>query len=267
MASPAADPLPAVRAAPVAEVAWREADLTLRATGVLPLVEARGPVLALTYADVALAEALAAAPEALLTLTEARGAGAAYIPLLLRCRTRLVADPEGERFTASLLEQELLRWPPARLYADSVLLRREHWWWLPRLLVELDVEAVETFSGRSDAADHLLVVDPGTGLEARVATVRADPLAVRVHGEPPPAGEAVLLGQDLSFPDLERWGRWRWEGRWDGHDLRVRRSPGRIGLPPTPGVLTRVRRHRRLERACRQALATPPPSTPRRRRD
>ncbi len=250
--------LAAVRAAPVAEVAWRgtgpRAGGPPRATGVLPLVEAAGPVLALPYAERALAAALGDADEVLLTLTEPRGSGAAFTPLLLRCRPRLVPDPQGERFVATLLDQELVRWPPSRLRADSVLLRREHWWWLPRLLVELAVHDVEPLPARTAPEHHLLVVAVGEGLEARVAAVAPNPFAVRVCGTDPGAGEAVLLGQDVSLPDLERWGRWSWSGHWADGTLAVARQPGRVGLPPVPGVLARWRAHRDLERACRAGL-------------
>ncbi len=140
MIDPREDVLGAVAAATVAEVAWRGADGPV-ATGVLPLVDGERVVLALPYADAAAARSLGTADEVLLALTEPRGTSPGWTPLALRCRPRLVEDPEGDRFAATLLAQELLRWPPSRLLADSVLLRREHWWWLPRLLVELVVDA------------------------------------------------------------------------------------------------------------------------------
>lgn len=256
-----------LRAASVAEVAWY--DDGPHATGVLPLVGDAGPVLALPYAERALARALGSVPEVVLTVTEPRGTQAGYRPTRLRCRPQLVADPDGERFAAELLDQELLRWQPSRTLADSPLLRRENWWWLPRLLVELAVLEEAPFESRADPADHLLVVAPDTptGGEAgapEVALARVGtealhdpgtPPLVRVRQGAPDAGRAVLFGQDLAFPDLERWGRWSWNGRWDGSDLTVERSPDRTGLPPVPGVLARWRRQRSLERACRRALA------------
>ena len=243
----------AVRAVSVGEVAWRD-DTGPRATGALPLVGAHGPVLALPYAERALASSIGRSDEVLLALTEPRGSGRAFVPLLLRCTPHLITDPTGERFTAELLDQELLRWPPSRLRADSVLLRREHWWWLPRLLVELRVEGVEPLLAREPGTGHLLVVDVDGRLEARTATVHPEPLAVQVHGGDPGDGAAVLHGQDLSFPDLERWGRWSWAGRWQDGSLAVTRAPQSVGLPPVPGVLARWRAHRDLERACRRAL-------------
>lgn len=255
----AVDALRAVRAASVAEVAWQDRQ-RVRVRGVVPLVGAEGPVLALPWAEEPLARSLAAAGEVLLTVTDPRATGAAYAPVRLRCRPRLVEDRTGERFDAELLDQELLRYPPSRLLADSVLLRREHWWWLPRLLVGLDVLDARPARSRG-AGEHLLVVATATGLEAAVARVRTTPgttpgtaPTVDVVAGTPGAGPAALFGQDVSFPDFERWGQWAWHGSWDGAHLLVDEAPERVGLPPVPGVLARWRRQRTLERGCRRAL-------------
>lgn len=243
----------ALRAAVVADVAWRAGDRP-QVHGVLPLVGPDGPVLALPYAQAGVARSLAAAPEVLVCLSEPTGAGAAWAPVSVRARPRLEEDPDGAVFAATLLEQELLRWPPSRLLADSVLLRREHWWWLPRLLVHLEVVGTEPLAARTRPDEHLLVVGGADGTRARV--VRDLP---RV-GPPPGPGAAggdpaLLLGQEVSWPDLERWGRWTWRGRWDGFALQVEQAPEATGLPPVPGLLARWRRHRALERACRTGLA------------
>ncbi len=253
-----------LRAAAVAEVLWvaTGASPPVRARGVLPLVGPRGPVLALPYADRGLALELAAADEVVLTLTEPRGSGRAWSPEVLRCHTRLEADPTGDVFVEELLSQELRRWPPSRLLADSPLLRREHWWWLPRLLVHLDVQRRRPFTAREAPGDHVLGVATGTGLELSVVEVSRGslaaavaPLPLRVRGDPPAAGEAVLFGQALSLPDRERWGRWSWEGHWDGSSLVATRSPTTTGLPPVPGLRARWRRQRDLARACRDELS------------
>lgn len=262
--------LTALRAASIGEVAWVDpaapaGDSGLRVRGVLPLVGEAGPVLALPFAAADAARSLAAAGGALLATREARSTSSAYRPLTLRCRTRLVEDREGDRFVDELLDQELRRYPPARVLADSAILRREHWWWLPRLLVELDVVSEEPPLPRADDRDHLLVVDDGTPDPARRLTPAAARLTalpeapstelppVEVTGTPAP-GPAVLHGQDASFPDLERWGRWSWRGRWDGTELDVAEAPERVGLPPAPGVVARWRRQRTLMQACRAGL-------------
>ena len=246
----------ALRAAVVADVAWT-VEGRPRLHGVLPLVGPDGPVLALPFSELATARSLAAAGRVLVCLSEPEGAGRAWRPLAVRARTRLQEDPDGDVFTATLLEQELLRWPPSRLLADSVLLRREHWWWLPRLLVHLEVLEERPLAAREGPDDHLLVVaGDGAGDGAGdwpEAAVTGPTGAVR--GAAPAPGPAVLLGQELSWPDLERWGRWSWQGRWDGEALQVEQAPESTGLPPVPGLLSRWRRHRALERSCRAGLA------------
>ena len=248
--------LAAVRAARLAEVFWREPSGGVGAHGDVPLVGDDGPVLALPYALVAQARSLGAADEVLLAVTDPRGSGPAFRPQVLRCLPRLVEDVTGELFSADLLDQELLRRPPSRLLADSTLLRREHWWWLPRLLVHLQVADVHPVAPRAVPAEHLLVVDVDGRLEARVVRV-VDPSApepvLEPLEDPPGAGPAVLFGQEAS-PDLERWGRWCWRGRWGAGRLEVRDAPGSVGLPPVPGVLRRWRAHRALERDCRAGL-------------
>ncbi|MBM7508313.1 hypothetical protein JOE61_002127 [Nocardioides salarius] len=250
----------ALRAAVVADVAWT-VEGRPRVHGVLPLVGPDGPVLALPWSELETARSLAAAGRVLLCLSEPQGAGRAWRPLGVRARTRLEEDPEGDVFTATLLEQELLRWPPSRLLADSVLLRREHWWWLPRLLVHLEVLDDSPLGARESREDQLLVVAGDGAGGWPEATVTGPAGALR--GPAPAPGPALLLGQELSWPDLERWGRWSWQGRWDGAQLQVEQAPGSTGLPPVPGLLRRWRRHRALERACRAGLAAAPPATPR----
>ncbi|MBD8870581.1 pyridoxamine 5'-phosphate oxidase family protein [Nocardioides donggukensis] len=251
------DVLTAVRSASVAEVAWRDADGTIHVRGVVPLVGGSGPVLAFPYADAPVARSIGGADEVLLTLTEPRSTGTGFEPMLLRCTPTVTEDREGLRFSSELLDQELRGYPPSRLLADSPLLRREHWWWLPRVLVDLSVTAAHPFRARSTVTDHLLVVGDGP-LTAAVAGVSdligsADP-EVSVDADPPGGGPAVLFGQDLSFPDLERWRQWSWPGTWDGTRFAADSAPARVGLPPPLGVLARWRRHRRLEKACRAAL-------------
>ncbi len=249
----------ALRAAVVADAAWT-VEGRPRVHGVLPLVGPDGPVLALPYSQLATARSLAAAGRVLVCLSEPQGVGRAWRPLAVQARTRLQEDPGGEVFTATLLEQELLRWPPSRLLADSVLLRREHWWWLPRLLVHLEVLEERPLAARESREDHLLVV-AGAGAGDPPEAAATGPSGA-VRGPAPAPGPAVLLGQELSWPDLERWGRWSWQGRWDGATLQVEQAPESTGLPPVPGLLSRWRRHRDLERSCRAGLAAAPRGAP-----
>jgi hypothetical protein len=254
----------AIAASSLAEVSWTEAGLP-EARGVVALLHGDRPTLAFTYADAAVARSVTASPRVALTLTEPRSTGTTFRPLLVLGRPRLLEDPNGDLFAADLVVQELRRYPPSRALADSPLLQREHWWYLPRLLVEVDVDAVQPLAARVDALrDHLLVVAGEEGPSVAVAGLdhggegdlvgSAVPLATTVS---PPPGPAVLFGQDASFPDLEQWSQWRYRGRWDGTHLHVEDGPASIGLGRVPGVVQRWRRQRDLERRCVAAIPRP----------
>lgn len=248
-----------ISASSLAEVSWLVAGQP-RVRGVVPLVHDDVPVLAFTYADQDLAREVAGSPVVALSLTEPRSTGAAFVPLVLVGRPRLVEDPSGDLFATDLLPQELRRYPPSRVLADSPLLQREHWWYLPRLLVEIDVDAVVQVPTREDPArDHLLVVAAADGLAVHVARLAGDgPALVSLASQdPPPPGPAVLFGQDASFPDLEEWTQWSSRGWWDGVGLQVVEEPTRIGLGRPPGLLQRWRRQRDFERRCVAAIPRP----------
>jgi hypothetical protein len=256
-----------VAASSLSELCWVDPDGTPQARGVLALVRDDRPALAFTYADELVARAVARAETVSLVVAEGRSTGGAFTPIRFTGRPRLTEDPAGEVFTADLLTQELRRFPPARVYADSPLLMREHWWYLPRLVVEVDVESVEPISPRGPARDHVLVVAHGSAPVVRqvgLGTAATDHgrgeeqggarLHLAVEGDDPGHGRAVLLGQDASFPDLEQWAQWRYRGTWDGRSLLVEEAPSRTGLGRPPGLLQRWRRQRALERACVQAI-------------
>jgi hypothetical protein len=248
----------AVRASSVAELSWLTGDGEPRVHGVVLLPGPDGPVVAFTYADADVARAVAAAPEVVATMAEARSTGAGFRPTVLRGTPSLTEDRTGETFRRDLLAHELRRYPPSRLLADSPLLCREHWWYLPRLLVRIDVVAMRPFPARSHPDDRLLAVADGG--QVVVGTVRtegerpgADRIPLRAEAPLPP-GAAVLFGQDASFPDLEEWTRWSFEGDWDGTGLSVRRAPVAVGLEPRRSLRERVRQRRELERRCRANL-------------
>ncbi|WP_091080674.1 hypothetical protein [Micromonospora nigra] len=55
-------------------------------------------------------------------------------------------------------------------------------------------------------------------------------------GHLPVSGPAVLLGHDLSAPDLERWTPWTARGRVAGGTLAVEEAPARTaGTAAQPG--------------------------------
>ncbi|MDP3891583.1 hypothetical protein [Nocardioides sp.] len=259
----------ALRSASVAELAWVDPQRGVVVRGVVPLLPDDtgdgAPVLAFTWAEAELARSVGAADEVVLTLTDPRCTGAGFSPTLLRATPALREDRTGEAFTDGLLREELRRYPPARRYADSPLLERENWWYLPRLQVTLEVHSTSPFAARTDPGHGLLVVDTGQLVAVVAAPEHADDgtapepgpdvLRPRLSGGVPPApGPAVLFGHDLSYPDMEQWAQWAWRGQWDGDALRVTERPPRTGLGRTPTLRQRWRSHRELERRCRRAL-------------
>lgn len=254
--------LGAVRASSLAELSWTGPGGP-RVRGVVALVRDRRPAVAFTYADEAVARSVAAAGDTALALTEPRNTGAGFRSLLATGRPRLVEDPDGDVYATELMLQELHRYPPSRVYVDSPLLQRENWWYLPRLVVELDLEEVRPLAVRAGPEDHLLVVDGSGGLDVRTARLverRGERLSLDVE-VPPEPGPAALFCQDASFPDLERWAQWSYRGTWDGSELLVQHAPGAVGLPPPPGLLQRWRSHRDLERRCTAALGRARPAS------
>lgn len=245
----------AVRAAGVAELLWRTPDGPPGAVGVVPLVLGGKPAVALPWAQVEAAHQVAASDATALVLSDPRLAGPAWAPVVATGRFELVEDTTGELFTESLLDQELRKHPPSRALADSPMLRREHWWYLPRLVLVLDAVDLVPGGRREGPADVVLGLDDGA---LSVRTVRvpdwdADPLELR-GGPAGASGPAVLVGQELSVPDVERWTVHTTTGRYADGRLTGVRPAGTRDLEPVPGLLARLRRQRSLERACLRAL-------------
>jgi hypothetical protein len=226
-----------------------------------PLLLNDQPVVALPYAYDQLARTIGKAPVISLALSDPRMTGPHWQPLAVPALPRMIEDRDGAIFTEHLVGQELKKYPPARALIDSPLLRREHWWYVPRLLILIEpisVTTVSAIAARRDPADLVLSVTDGTNLA--VDTVRtedggSDQLRLTsLAGRELPNGPAALLGHDFSVPDLERWTSWVTRGVLTNGVLRVEDRPERTTLEPTLTLWQRFRRQRRLERACRRAL-------------
>ncbi|MDQ3628087.1 MAG: pyridoxamine 5'-phosphate oxidase family protein [Actinomycetota bacterium] len=263
------DLVDASRNAGVAELCWSDPQGSPRATAIVPLEHEGRPALALHWSQWPAVRELAASPGVAWVLSDRRLAQRDWQPGVGLGRVRLVVDQDGSVFTDSMLDQELRKHPPSRAFADSHVLRREHWWFLPRLILVLEPTAVHGIGERTDAdLQGVLAVGSGGG-DLSVDTVALDPASVNAVLDTPvtctslgrrPAqrpGAAVLLRHDFSVPDLERWGRAVTSGRWDRAGLRAVERPVAVTaptLPPAPGLRHRLRRHRELERECRRAL-------------
>ncbi|GAA3740276.1 hypothetical protein GCM10022402_20060 [Salinactinospora qingdaonensis] len=177
-------------------------------------------------------------------------------------------DLEGARFVAHLLEQEVVKHPPTRLRADSLMARRENWWWVPRVIVTLiDVEREYRLPARSRSEDALLLrcgEQPVGVPEVTTVTARSWPaesqtpveLWRRDGGSLDGSGEpAFAFGHQFS-PDFERWERWYRRGRLHGEVLHPWAAAGAPTAQPRPfGLVERVRNHRLVARDCRWGIA------------
>ncbi|WP_222851698.1 hypothetical protein [Phytoactinopolyspora mesophila] len=226
-----------------------------------PLLLADQPVVALPYAYDQLARTIAKAPAVGLTLSDPRLTGANWKPLAVIARPRLIEDRDGAIFAEHLVTQELRKYPPARALIDSPMLRREHWWYVPRLLILIEPDsatAVTAVAARREPSDLLLSVTDG--IDITIDTVRPEDTGTEqlrltsLTGRALPDGAAALLGHDFSVPDFERWTSWLTRGQLSDGFLRVEERPERTTLEPTLTLWQRFRRQRQLERACRRGL-------------
>lgn len=249
------------RRAASCEIAWIDAAGVPGALSAVPLLDGPVPCVALTYDRAHLRPALAGATEVAFAVTDARALPSGADGVAAIGRLVLSDDLDGADYADTLLEQELRKYPPARALADSPLLRRENWWYLPRIVVRLDRvdRAVAVGARREPARDALLVRDDGAGLRLdvaraedwsgeRVALLASDPL--RGDGAP-----TLAHGCDHS-PDRERWQTWWARGALHGDELTVTEREGEPGAAPDALRLwERLRRARALSKGCRQGIA------------
>jgi hypothetical protein len=235
------------RRAQLAEVVWLDPDGRPDAATVVPLLQDGAPALALTYHRLEVARSLAASPAVCLAVATPSVAGGLQ-PVSATGHFELEEDPTGLRFQERLLDQELAKCPPSRRRADSLLLRREHWWFLPRLLLRASrLGATRTHPAR----DALAAVATEDGLH--ITTVDLDD--EEGVTTPLPDGPAAILRHGARVPDLEH----RWVSRWRGevtHGCFTATMTEHFGSPARPqGVLGRWRDEVALERGCRTGLA------------
>lgn len=244
--------------APLAAIAWLAPDGAPDVASVLPLTESGRPVLAFPYARIGLARALEASTEVALAVVSPGGAGpgaaglTAASLITVHGQAEVTADPAGERFhETGLIEVELAKYPTSRRRLDSLLLRREHWWFLPRLLVRIDgLHQART----APAADGLLATG-GSTLQVDPCHIKdRDPLELRtsdlVTGRSPAA--VIEYGGDL--PELEQpWER-RWLGTLEGDRFETERVIGGGPADRPLGLRQRMRAEKHLERACKAGL-------------
>lgn len=258
------DLVTAWRRALVAEVCWLDGHEHPESMPATPTLIDGVPCLALPYARRSQAAALRAASEVAFAVTDARSLPDGARGVAAFGSVTVTEDLDGSVFTDKLLDQELVKYPPSRTLADSLLLRRENWWWLPRLIVRLDrVTHTVELTPREEASRQALLVRDGLGLRVDTVTAeRRDEQHLRLEslegqelrGD---TGPALVLGHDYTDPDFERWEPWSLRGHLRGNEFLVEQCSGERATPLPPlRLLERIRRQRALEKACRRGIAT-----------
>ncbi|WP_052666422.1 hypothetical protein [Nitriliruptor alkaliphilus] len=238
------------RGAQLAEVAWVTPAGTPRAAVVVPLLDEGLPALALPYAELDLATSLAEADRVTFSVAVPAVAGGAS-PVAAAARIAVTEDPRGEAFTGSpLLEQVLAKHPPSRRRLDSLLLRREHAWYVPRVLVRTTEIGPSFDLGVGEALGVAVSSDGGPWVALAHDVAVADGTARLAVDD----GPATVLAHGADVPDLDQ----PWHRRWTGtvRDLRFR-ADERDEVAPArrrASLRDRVRTERALERACRAGL-------------
>lgn len=230
--------------------------------GVIPLLVDGAPAFTLTYNRLETARCIGRAPELTLVLQDPRLARVGWSPLAVPVRAAVEPDPEGTTFSEEMLEQELRKHPPSREIANSFLLQRENWWYLPRLIVRLEpVETPRPLARREDSAHGLLAWSEGPGEHPGVQAVAVpNPDGERISispldpGKLPDEAPATVRLHDLEIPEMERSATFNASGRLRAGELRVETRNGSARLGPRPGVIARWRWLRRLERGCKRGL-------------
>ncbi|MQA01880.1 MAG: hypothetical protein GEV07_03830 [Streptosporangiales bacterium] len=258
-----ADVITAWRRSLVGEICWTTERERPGVLAAVPLLHEGLPCVALPYALAERVDRLRAATSAAFVITDAttstQPAAAAVGPV------EVVDDLDGDWFTEVLLPQELVKHPPSRTYGDSPLLRRENWWWLPRIVVRLrSIERVVELAGRDDPArDALLVRDDGSGLRLDVVAPASSadwsrprlPLSSRTGALRGDGAHVLAFGHAYTV-DLERWETWSVRGTLRGDELVVTDRDGTPDGDLQPLRLgERLRRQRALERACRRGIS------------
>jgi len=230
--------------------------------GIVPLLLDGSPAFTLPYDRLELARRIDHTRDLTLTLHDPRLARIGWSPLAVPVRATVEPDPEGDVFREGLMEQELRKHPPSREVINSFLLQRENWWYLPRLIVRLDpAETPRPVARREDSAHGILAWETGPGEPPAVQTAAAREtsggrVALRPlgPGDPPDGAPATLRLHDLEIPEMERSATLELSGRLRGGTLAVESRMGSAELGPRPGIVSRWRWLRRLERGCKQGL-------------
>ncbi len=249
--------------AAVAELAYSEEDGSPRLEPLTPLPLDGGVAFALSYARLELARRLAEAPRVSLTFSDSRLAYVGWNPLAVRGRVEVIPDPEGDLFLDELLYWELRKYGPSRELIGSLVLRRDNWWYVPRLILRFTASDVPRPAARRTGPEHGVLAWRAAQQTAsepvRVDDWEAERVTVRpASGSLVPEGvPAALLYHDFSVPDRDLRAALHVSGRLENGRLAVTSREGTRVLGKRPGIFARWRAQKELERRCKAGLKDP----------
>ena len=251
--------------AAVAELAYLDDGGSPRIKSLTPLILEKEPVFALTYDRIDLARKLEKSPGVSLTFSDSRLARVGWSPLAVSGGIEVIPDPEGDLFLQELLDWELRKFWPSRQLIGSLVLQKDNWWYLPRLILR--------FTGTGTPRPIERRTEPNYGILAwkddegiiRSDTARVEdweterPVVSPLSPDRALTGSvpAALLYHDFSVPDREQQAVLHLSGRLENDRLNVKRREGSRPLGKRPGIIARWRAQKDLERRCRAGLKDP----------
>lgn len=247
--------------AAVAELAYTGDDGVPRIEVLPPLLLEKEPVFALPYAREDLARRLEEDPQVSVTFSDSRLARVGWSPLAVEGRMEVVPDPEGDLFEEEPLYWELRKFWPSRQLIGSLVLRRDNWWYMPRLFLRFIETGTPRPVTRRTGPDHGVLAWKGSG-GIFSDTVRVDdwdserPVvrSLSPDGSLPDGVPAALLYHDFSVPDMEQRTSLHLSGRLENGRLSVTYRVGSRELARRPGIISRWRAQKELERRCKAGL-------------
>lgn len=250
--------------AAVAELAYTDLDGSPRIEPLTPLLMEKEPAFALTYDRVDLAHKLEKSPQVSVTFSDSRLARVGWSPLAVEGSIEVTPDSEGDLFLEELLYWELRKFWPSRQLIGSLVLRRDNWWYVPRLILRFTETGTPRPIERRTEPEHAILACK-TDESIASDTVRVgDWEAERPVLAPlsPDAGlpggvSAALLSHDFSVPDREQRATLLLAGRLENDRLSVTRREGSRTLGKRPGIIARWRAQKELERRCKSGLKDP----------
>ena len=250
--------------AAVAELAYLDEAGSPRIEPLTPLLIEKEPVFALPYSRTDLAYRIEESPQVSLTFSDSRLARVGWSPLAVEGTMEVIPDPEGDLFLEEPLYWELRKFWPSRQLIGSLVLRRDNWWYVPRLTLRFtEIDTPRPIARRIEPDHGILAWRTGDGVSSDVVRVEdweAERPSVSLHASdktPPGDVPAALLYHDFSVPDREQQTTLHLSGRLDNDRLDVTGREGSRTLGKRPGIVARWRAQKELERRCRAGLKDP----------